>query len=160
MVIFWVVVIGLGYYFSVHTNGKHPEQPPELIQNKVDELIKTRGNELAQRYPQGYKIITMNNNRVFPSLYDSLPKNLHVDWEHISTVPVDLELKMENPKIIKIKIPGLRYEPTAISGQTVTTVLLKEKDAVAQIIQLGEQGLFIEILDVHANGVIYIFGIH
>ena len=111
------IIIGLGILIAgIYFGGNYfltrmYKGPDSQIQSAVGEVIASQKDDVAKRYPKGYKIISFDHQGMTKTYTDSLPKELEINWKEIRFGAADPEVKRENPLATKIVIPDIKFPP-------------------------------------------------
>jgi len=147
-------ILGAGYFFVI----KKPSAEKNKMTDAITEVVGEKKDELLNRYPRGYTILTFQGKKVIPSSYNSLPIDLDIDWQRVELLRVKPEEQYENPAAIRIKIPNVTFSSRGIAGITLLKKFTRNAGEVVPLAKFGRNTLYLEVLEAYENQLICLVG--
>lgn len=158
LITFLIIGLILGsvvYFFVIKKKNNDIEQ----IKANTMEVLGDKIETFTLKYPLGFNVVTIFNNKSLPSEYDTLPVGLDVPWKKIRLLRASPEELKDNPGLTKIKIPGINYAPKNISETDVIIQFIRRPGIINPVIGLGDKRLFMEVIEAYENSMICLFGV-
>ena len=121
--------------------------------------IGDRSQQWAEAYPYGYKIIALTDKDIIHTLYDTLPKDLKIDWNNLSVARVQsAEFGRMNEKI-EMALYSINYAPEGVSNLDVKVSFIRKKGAMVRVANLGQLELVVEVIENNEGQLFCLFGL-
>ncbi len=150
-----VALVGSVYFIGYRLKNEDREQ----LKGNTEHLIKSKGENWDFQYPDGYKVITLANNKVIESSVDTLPKDIFVDWKNISLARVTPEKLKDNPGLIKMRLGEITHQASGLNQTTIMVSFAREVGQQVVVTPIKKKELFFELLEVYENSMVCLFAL-
>lgn len=117
------------------------------MRNSFDPFLYSQLFEWDSAFAQGYKVIVFTDEGIIQTSFDTLPKDLKINWKKMSVTRIQANQQSGIIEKIKITLDGITYAPAGISGLTTSVTLSRQKGASARLAKLGKLEFVAKIVE-------------
>lgn len=150
-----VLVIGIFFVKSLGPDKK----AMNTLRESVSSLLLEYAWEWDELYPNGYKVISLSDQNIIHTTYDTLPKALKIDWNKVSIERIQDKQLTSIFEKIRIKMSNINYAPGEVKGLSVSTAMVRQKGATSTIARLGDLNLIVKIVEDTGDQVFCLFAL-
>ncbi len=157
---FFIVLFGVVIITSIQNHAKKFDRDIVVdMHETMQRMIEKNTDMWNLRYSEGYRLVTIDGKGAVFSGFNSLPRELTMNWQEVSFVPVDPKEAHENPGVVKVNFPKVTYLPAKIFSRAIMVQILPREGERTVLFDTGQERLVFDVLEASQNKVIGILGL-
>ncbi len=143
----WVIIGVFVILFATLMVTQSFRDSSKHVSDSLSALVKAHEAEFQVEYPQGFKVIVIDGEKIIQTHDDTLSKIFKINWREARVLSND-------GYEIKLFLPSLTYRPNKISLNNVQATIYAKPEAVTSLVSANAVDLFIRILNVQNDRIL------